>query len=126
MVLNWLRKNNHISWLITILLAVFIFIMSSIDFSSTIPSGGFSWKSMTYHFSAFFIFSFFLFHSSYFQNNKNKNIVLGLVIAMAYAILDEVHQIFVPGRFYSIFDIFTDWVGVFFAYIIFLLFFRSK
>lgn len=40
------------------------------------------------------------------------------VIAVVYAVLDEIHQGFVPGREVSIFDFVTDSAGVLFALIL--------
>ena len=46
-----------------------------------------------------------------------------LIITILFAFLDEVHQYFVPNRFYDIYDIIVDSIGVilgFLAYIILL------
>ncbi|MHA1292711.1 MAG: VanZ family protein [Promethearchaeota archaeon] len=51
---------------------------------------------------------------------KTKDIYL-ISITIIYAFLDEVHQYFVPNRFFDIYDIITDSIGVilgFLAYII--------
>ena len=43
--------------------------------------------------------------------NKSKIIILSLAICLAYAISDEVHQLFVPGRGGQIKDVITDTPG---------------
>ncbi len=37
----WFEKHNKISWIITILIAIFIFYISSLSFEPT-PAGGFA------------------------------------------------------------------------------------
>ncbi len=58
-----------------------------------------------------------------------KAIVYGIAIGIAYAISDEIHQYFVPGRACQIRDMIIDSVGVMsgiFAYIIFSKVFKGK
>ena len=43
--------------------------------------------------------------------DKRNNIILALFICVIYAISDEIHQIYVPGRSGQITDIFIDSVG---------------
>ena len=43
--------------------------------------------------------------------NKSKIIILSLAICLAYAISDEVHQLFVPGRGGQIKDVIIDTAG---------------
>jgi VanZ family protein len=46
------------------------------------------------------------------QNTIRMNIVLAsIVFCFIYAITDEIHQLFVPGRTFEFFDIFMDTVG---------------
>ncbi|MCK5149628.1 VanZ family protein [Candidatus Pacearchaeota archaeon] len=76
--------------------------------------------SRTYHFIVFFLFSFFLFATI----NKNKKIktkhlLIVLIISIAYAISDEIHQLFVTFRNFSIKDILTDTLGIFSSIIIY-------
>ena len=42
----------------------------------------------------------------------NRTISLMLVISILYAIVDEVHQYFVPFRSASLFDLIKNWIGI--------------
>ena len=52
----WFEKHNKFSWIITILIAIFIFYISSLSFEPT-PKGGFALDTIIYHFYAFFFLS---------------------------------------------------------------------
>jgi VanZ family protein len=119
-MIKLLEKHNILSWLITIIIAAFIFYMSTINLKG--PPGGYGWKTIVYHFTVFLIFTFFLLISIIKGSFKNKKlIILAIIIAVLYAISDEVHQIFVPGRYFSIVDILTNFSGVFLASFIYLM-----
>lgn len=116
-MIKWLEKNRGISSIITFLIATEIF------YFSTLPGGigaGSVWISRTYHFVVFFLFSFFLFLTI--KGNKKiktKHILIVLIISTSYAILDEIHQLFVPLRASSIKDVLTDTLGIFSSIIIY-------
>ena len=120
-MLKWFKKKRIISWVITILIAIEIFYFSSIPGNTLAgTSGGNIQISRTYHFIVFFLFSFFLFATI----NKNKKIktkhlLIVLIISIAYAISDEIHQLFVTFRNFSIKDILTDTLGIFSSIIIY-------
>ena len=109
--------NKSLSLIFLILIAIEIFYVSSLSFSG--GSGGFSITPTIYHAVVFFLFTFFALKST------NK-IIIPILIAIFYAILDEVHQIFVPGRSPSIGDVLIDSVGIFAAVIVYWLAFRKK
>jgi VanZ family protein len=120
----WFEKHNKISWMITIIGAILIFYISSLTFEAS--SGGINIFSILYHILAFFCFSFFLFISLL---NGRKNYLLfvfGMLVSLIYGFFDEFHQLFVPGRYFSIFDIFLDFVGILFAFMIYLIVFLSR
>ena len=50
-----------------------------------------------------------------------KLIFLTIDLAILYAISDEVHQLFVPGRAFAFADILTDSAGILFAVLIYVL-----
>ena len=118
MVIKLLEKSKVISLILTILITIEIFYFSSLE---GIPgAGGSVWFARIYHFSVFFLFSFFLF--VLIKGNKKikpKYILAVLFISIIHAFLDEFHQIFVPGRDANITDILTDTIGVFLAVIIY-------
>ena len=117
------EKYYVISWIITLLIAVLIFYVSSLSFTTT-PGPEFPLKSYFYHFVIFFIFSFFLFISVFKGNINGSNrltIFFVFVFAVYYALLDEIHQLYVPLRTFSILDIMTDSVGIILAGVIYII-----
>ncbi|MEK6935661.1 MAG: VanZ family protein [Nanoarchaeota archaeon] len=117
----WFEKHNKISWMITIIIGIIIFYVSSLSFAPGIP-GGFPWKSMVYHFYAFFFLSAFLLISLIQGKKKNKNLIyFGIIIAVIYGISDEIHQLFVPNRGCTISDMLIDSAGILFAGLIYSL-----
>lgn len=71
------------------------------------------WVRTAAHFIEFFILGIlsFLFYSQFFINRYTKIIIVSVVFCLAYAIFDEIHQIFVPGRVASVKDVFVDLAG---------------
>ena len=113
-MLSWFEKNNKISWIITIIIAVIIFYMSSLTFESAGGSKGFGYKADIYHISIFFLFAFFL-SISLIKGKNKKFILLVIIISVLYGFSDEFHQIFVPGRVSSLSDVFLDCFGILIA-----------
>ena len=72
------------------------------------------------HFVIYFIFGFLiritLSHSENPSVQQNV-ILLTMIIGVGYGALDEVHQMFVPGRSPSIYDLFADAAGMAFSQI---------
>jgi len=115
-MIQWFEKHNKTCWLITIFGAVAIFIISGINFSqSETISKAPNIISVIYHLCAFFLFAFFLNMSLIKGKQKPLIFFLAILLAFGYAISDEFHQFFVPGRFCSYSDIFIDGVGIIFA-----------
>lgn len=118
-MLNWLEKESAISWVIVLCLAVFIFYISSLTFvdqpakpKSQVP------LSFIYHFTIFFLFALFLMIAL--AKGKNINLLfIPLIAAIIYGISDEIHQIFVPGRTASVYDVMINSFGIFYAFIIY-------
>jgi VanZ family protein len=74
----------------------------------------FQWQDKFYHFFAYLFYGCTLVFSIHFHKNRNtkKNILLILIIGCLYAISDEFHQSFVPGRTSEIGDIIADCLGI--------------
>ena len=111
-----LSKYQKISLAITLFIAVMIFYVSSLTFAPGKP--GLNFKAILYHVTVFFFLSSFLFLSSI----KRKNfrlIPIAVTVLILYAISDELHQFFVPGRAFTLEDIFIDTVGITFALMIY-------
>ena len=119
-VIRLFEKHSKISLIITILIAIFIFYMSSLSFKTGVPGpGGVVVKSVIYHFLIFFLLTIFLLISSI-KGKVNKNLfLLIIIISFIYGISDEIHQLFVPGRYFTISDILTDFAGSLFAGLIY-------
>ncbi|GMU96384.1 VanZ family protein [Ignavibacterium album] len=67
------------------------------------------------HFLAFFVLGFFLNLTLKYQHrypNLKKNILITtIIIAAGYGIMDELHQLFVPGRSAELLDWIADFLG---------------
>ena len=119
-VITFFEKNNKLSWIVTIVGAILIFYISSL----TSPAKGIPTTNLIpilYHILAFFSFTFFLLISSLKGRIKPKFLTIAILIAITYAILDELHQFFVPGRSCALQDVFLDSVGIVFASMIYLI-----
>lgn len=118
-MIKLLEEKRIFAIVLTILMAIEIFYFSSI-IGVKGPSGVLN-LSIIYHFVAFFLLNFFLLISVIGQKEiKVKHIVIVLLISTTYSILDEVHQLFVPGRVPDLFDIFTNGAGIFSSMILYL------
>jgi len=100
----------------TLLVALEIFLFSSI--STPIGERTTFNIATLYHFSVFFMFTFFLSLTLINKKISNKIIIIILLISLIYSILDEFHQIFVMGRFCSFKDVIIDFAGSFFSVLI--------
>jgi len=118
-MIRWFEKYNKLSWGITLIGAIAIFYISSLQIKGGGGSSGI--LSIVYHFSAFFCLAFFLFISSV-QGKKNPQVFfIAILTVLIYGILDELHQFFVPGRVCTFFDIGIDSLGVLFALLIYFI-----
>lgn len=77
------------------------------------------------HFSQFALLSFLLYNAFY-QTRKTKRLspVLPLLCGVLYAVSDEVHQIFVPGRACMLMDMGIDSLGCLLGILCFFLLVR--
>lgn len=89
-----------------------IFILTSLP-SDQLPSVEIGDK--VNHFLAFIVLGFFLNLTLKYQTkypSLKKNILLiTIIIAAGYGLLDELHQLFVPGRSAEVLDWIADFVG---------------
>lgn len=106
--------------ILAVLTGIFIFYISSLS-SPPSPKPGNELIPILYHFGIFFLFAEFLILST---NFKKKELSLVLFIAIIYAVLDELHQFFVPYRACTIFDISIDCTGVLFAFIFYAVYYK--
>lgn len=90
---------------------IILFILTSLPTGLAIETRDVSDKLL--HFGAYGLLSVLLHLNMYFQNKfirlKNSPATFTLVIASIYGLIDEIHQMFVPGRSAE----FLDWVADF-------------
>jgi hypothetical protein len=124
-MIRWLEKNKGFSIIFVIIIAVEIFLISSIPGKKPIISG--VDLATIYHAMVFFLFNFFLLVSI--NGNKKisvKFLLIAIIISIFYAILDEMHQFFVPLRNSSINDILIDNIGIFLSTLAYLYYSKRK
>ena len=108
----WIENKRYVSIILTLVLAVEIFLISSIPGSKTTDIHS-SLIPIAYHFSVFFLLNFFLFFSIKGKNKISSSyIITALILSLIYSISDEFHQSFVPMRSPDLNDIFTDSIGL--------------
>lgn len=74
------------------------------------------------HFLAYFILSLLIFNATQLSSFSKKNAILfTLIISILYAISDEIHQMFVPGRGPAVKDVLIDSSGAILGIVIYLL-----
>ena len=109
------------SWTITIGYMVLISILSHIpqeDIPESITSGPAN-TDLLFHFVEYSILGFLLFGSITSDESLTFHPFYGsLLIGISFAILDEFHQSFVPGRHMSSIDMLFDSIGILFGTII--------
>ena len=108
-------------WTIVVSYASIIFLVSSIEGSEidTGPPG----IDKLLHVIEYLILSFLLYASFKKSSNKIKNTTIFLLsfsISALFGISDEIHQLFVPNRYFELLDILSDslgsLIGAFWAY----------
>ncbi|RMD67705.1 hypothetical protein D6817_00780 [Candidatus Pacearchaeota archaeon] len=98
-----------------IVVGIFIFYFSSLP-GTDVPKTKIPLLSVAYHLIAFLLFTSFILLSLTNPSLNRELIAFGLVFALFYALTDEIHQIFVPFRDASLFDLFVDSVGILIAF----------
>jgi len=109
---------------VALLIAIAIFYISSLTFPIS-PGKGFDLKPTLYHIFIFFFFTIFLLFALV-RGKKKDFIFIAIIIAIFYALTDEIHQLFVPGRFSSFPDLILDSLGILTASFIYVLILRFR
>ena len=91
-----------------------IFTLTSLP-GNSIPKMILGFSDKAKHFGAYLVLSFLLNFTLHFQNkykisNKYSASFTFLIISI-YGLLDEIHQIFVPGRYFEWLDFLSDLIG---------------
>jgi VanZ family protein len=97
-----------------IIIAVTIFILSNGP-QPGLPKLGIEWEDKLLHLTSYFIFglALILFIIANFPNISIKKVALiTLIIGAFYAMSDEIHQYYVPGRHCEFLDWVADVVGI--------------
>lgn len=123
------KQKKILSWLYVILWCGIIFLFSSIP-NLRIEELGF-WDFILrkiFHITEYAVLSILLVNALFVSVGFRKSNIyfLSFVLGVLYAISDEIHQYFVPGRFFSIVDIIIDNVGVAIGIILWDRFLRFK
>lgn len=105
-----------------ILVAIILFILSSIPYPPTIIPDV-NYQDLVMHAIAYAIFGFFIARALYNQSGyyrlKESLLLFTFMIGTIYGISDEIHQYFVPGRFADILDVIADSVGTLIGFAVF-------
>ncbi len=109
------RKIFFLFLMITLVYASLIFLLSSLSKPPGAEEGkqAIPYFSNLVHITIYFGLTFFVFHAIewYPGGFKYDQMLSTLLIVTLYGISDEIHQIFVDGRFFSFWDIFFDALG---------------
>ena len=112
--------TDYVKLVPAIVIAILIFYFSSLP--NPLPPGPPGPPSvidinLILHICEFAGLSFFVAYG-YFHRFSIKYVILFTVI---YAVIDEIHQYFVPNRYFDIFDVFVDIIGVVIGFLVFIL-----
>ncbi|MBC7185793.1 MAG: VanZ family protein [Calditrichaeota bacterium] len=108
--------------------ALLIFVLSSLPKIPTIPTG-FRPIDKVAHFVEYFVFGLLLagaFAHSSAHRLMRRSLVMAGILGVAYAVLDEFHQKFVPGRFATVEDAIADTLGVMVGLLVYLRWHRRQ
>jgi len=107
-------STRFLRWkLPAILYALFILFLTSYPKLET-PDLGIDWADKVYHFGAYFLFGFLL-ARAFSENSREKAaavIYRSILFGILFAIFDEIHQIYIPGRYGDVTDAVADILGI--------------
>jgi len=113
-VLKFLEKNKKIITYISLILYWLTLIIATSLPSKDMPN--IKLNDKIEHLLAYFILGILFNLSILFQDKikilKDNAFISSIVLLMIYAILDELHQIFIPGRDSSFIDWSADTIGI--------------
>lgn len=116
-----------VAWFPPVLLAVIIFLSSSLAPFSPLPAPGYSDKGI--HLVIYALLALFLARALSLTRERMTFqfiAVLSFSIASFYGISDEFHQMFVPGRTAEGMDLLFDWIGAGIGVLIFFSLYRRE
>jgi len=115
---NFLNKQL-LYWFPVYFYMIFIFYLSS---QSVVPIMGgdivgLNLSDYVKHSFEYFILSLLVYRAVSNHKVKINSEILTVILSGVYAISDEVHQLFIPGRQFSLLDILADLIGIIIAII---------
>ncbi|MFM7544097.1 MAG: VanZ family protein [Ignavibacteria bacterium] len=116
---------NIISKLPLLAASIGIFYFSSLPQPPFVLTS-FQWQDKILHLSAYFAYGITIALATHVHRSisPKKNMTLIGVIGGLYALSDEFHQSFVPGRTSEVGDIIADWIGVLLAIMLYRFFIK--
>ena len=120
-------RNNYIAIAPPVVLMILIFVSSSIP--GRLEDGGFKFLvnidpqlQNLLHVPLFGVLQFLWLQAlTRMKRTVRKAVVISLPICLVYACLDELHQMFVPGRYASLADILLNVTGVILGVLLFII-----
>lgn len=98
-------------WLPVIIYCMIIFVVSSIPISmEQVPGPYFNLKDKVLHIAEFFFLSL-LFLRAFVKEKWKWPFYFAILFTILYGALDELHQLFVPGRVMSFLDVMANSAG---------------
>ena len=105
-----LEKNHRVAWILAVITMVFIFYISSLSVISALSS--LPYRAEIYHIGIYFVLTLFMMIALSEGGVKKHLFLWAILFTFIYAVSDELHQIFVPGRDPSISDVLLDSIGI--------------
>jgi VanZ family protein len=115
------KMLTHLPWMLLMTAMTIISSMSRVP----VPNLRFQHLDKILHFTAFAVLGWLLCRSwekSFSLSMKRNRFMLfaiAIIIGGAFAVIDEIHQSFVPGRDASVWDLLFDWLGIWSAAMIY-------
>ena len=121
-------KNKKILYLLpSLIYALLIFIVSGLE-NISITDIGLNLSDKILHFSAYLLFGLTLYFSikGYKSDISLINqFILLFTIGSVYALSDEIHQFFVPGRTCDFIDLAADILGIIVSFFVYRLIYKT-
>jgi len=120
------KRSFLVVHLPAILMAVLIFTVSSIPRLQP-PQIGIEFEDKIAHFIEYFIFSVLVYRSFMTcRKNSREALLLTIIFVSVFSAADELHQMFIPGRFAEVIDFIADVSGAVSGGILFYFFHKRN
>lgn len=102
------KKYFFSHWLPVVSWGIIIIILSSIPYLEA-PSIGIKREDLVAHFVVYFIFGILLLRV---VKINYKNIIISILFAIIFGVINELNQIWIPRRSFELLDIISNTLGV--------------